>query len=93
MRPALCVLALAVFIPPQTADAQDSTTGPLDSARTAVLRAVEIAVTRDPRAVALIAPYAISVSRRNPLDSRGQLQDVLTRIPLGVWPFVAVALL
>ena len=81
MRPALCVLALAVFIPPQVAEAQDSTTGPLDSARAPVLPAVEITVTRDPRAAALTAPYAISVSRRNPLDSRGQLQDVLAGLP------------
>ena len=61
--------------------AQDSTAAPRDSARTTVLPAVEIAVTRDPRAAVLTAPYAISVSRRSALDARGQMQDVLAGVP------------
>ncbi|MEX0908589.1 MAG: TonB-dependent receptor, partial [Gemmatimonadaceae bacterium] len=68
---ALRALALAICVSPQAAVAQDSTT---------VLPAVEIAVTRDPRPAVLTAPYAISISRRNGLDARGQMQDVLAGI-------------
>lgn len=81
MRPALRVLALAICVSPAVALAQDSTATPRDSARTTVLPAVEIAVTRDPRAAIPTAPYAISVSRRNALDARGQMQDVLAGMP------------
>ncbi|MEX1187397.1 MAG: TonB-dependent receptor [Gemmatimonadaceae bacterium] len=81
MRPVLRALALAIFVSPPAALAQDSTAAPRDSARTTVLPAVEIAVTRDPRAAILTAPYAVSVSRRNALDARGQMQDVLAGIP------------
>lgn len=81
MRAALRALALTICVPSQVALAQDSTTAPRDSARTTVLPAVEIAVTRDPKAAILTAPYAISVSRRNALDARGQMQDVLAGMP------------
>jgi len=80
MRFALRALTLAVCTT-LPASAQDSTTAPRDSARAAVLPAVKIAVTRDPRAGILTAPYAISVSRRDALDARGQMQDVLAGVP------------
>ncbi|MGK2933905.1 MAG: TonB-dependent receptor plug domain-containing protein, partial [Gemmatimonadaceae bacterium] len=81
MRPVLRALALAICVSPPAALAQDSTTAPRDSSRTRVLPAVEIAVTRDPRAAILTAPYAISVNHRSALDARGQLQDVLAGMP------------
>ena len=59
--------------------AQDSTAR--DSARAALLPAVEISVTRDPRAAPLTVPYAVSVGVRDKLDSRGQMQDVLAGVP------------
>src|SRR5688572_30371197 len=46
-----------------------------------MLPAVEIAVTRDPRAARLTVPYAVSVARRSSLDPRGQMQDVLAGVP------------
>ncbi|MCR4338424.1 MAG: TonB-dependent receptor [Gemmatimonadaceae bacterium] len=81
MRPGLRALALGICASPVAAIAQDSTTAPRDSARAAVLPVVEIAVTRDPGAATLTAPYAISVSRRNALDRRAQMQEVLAGIP------------
>jgi iron complex outermembrane receptor protein len=81
VRPGLRALALAICVSPPAALAQDSTTVPRDSARTTVLPAVEIAVTRDPRAATLTVPYAVSVGKRSALDPRGQMQDVLAGIP------------
>jgi iron complex outermembrane receptor protein len=81
VRPALRAFTLAICFAPPAALAQDSTTAPRDSARAAILPPVAIAVTRDPGAGILTAPYAISLSRRNALDARGQLQDVLSGMP------------
>lgn len=74
-------LALAALVAQGPALAQDSTRAPRDSARVVELEAVEIAVTRDPRGARLTAPYAISVSRRNPLDARGLPQELLSAVP------------
>lgn len=80
-RTALRALALAICVSPPVALAQDSTTAGRYPASATVLPAVEIAVTRDPRAAILTTPYAISVSRRSALDARWQLQDALAGIP------------
>lgn len=70
----LCLISTA-------AGGQDTTAAPRDSVRPALLPAVQIAVTRDPRAATRTVPYAVSVLRRDPLDTRGQLQDVLSAVP------------
>ena len=74
-------LAVALCLALPAARGQDTTASPRDSVRPALLPAVEIAVTRDPRAATLTVPYAISVLRRNTLDARGQMQDVLSGVP------------
>src|SRR5687768_7067612 len=75
------VLAIALCLASGAALGQDTTASPRDSVRPALLPAVEIAVTRDPRAGTLTVPYAISVGRRSQLDARGQMQDVLSGVP------------
>lgn len=83
VKRALCLgIAAAVTSIATAGGAQDTTGAPLpDSTRVATLPAVEIAVTRDIGAARLSAPYAISVSHRNRLDARGQMQDVLAGMP------------
>ena len=81
MNPSVRALTVSALVGAATAGAQDSTTASRDSARAALLPAVEIAVTRDPRAARLTVPYAISISRRDKLDARGQMQDVLAAVP------------
>lgn len=81
LRRSIGAVAIAVWLLPAALSAQDSIRSPRDSVRPALLPAVEIAVTRDSRAAALTVPYAVSVSARNPLDARGQLQDVLAGVP------------
>lgn len=78
MRLALAV-ALCLAFP--AARGQDTIASPRDSVRSALLPAVEIAVTRDPRAATLTVPYAVSIASRNRLDARGQMQDVLSGVP------------
>lgn len=74
-------LAIALCLASAAARGQDTIASPLDSLRPARLPAVKIAVTRDPRAGTLTAPYAISVGQRSALDARGQTQDVLSGVP------------